>query len=378
AAVNSNVGIFTCVNVTVNGKGLVTAAANGGCLLLSGGTMTGELITKASATGGAGLNIPPGTAPTSPVNGDCWTTTLGLYCQINGSTVGPFGTGGGATGANPTATAGPTAINGSSLNFMRADAAPAVQKAAASTFGIIEPDGQTMVCPSGVCSTTASDVAKTASYTIAATDMGGQVNFNGSSLTVTIPAISSTVLAAGMSVTITNINSTALTISTTPTINGFNGTSIPQFGGINCVSNGTSLDCIGLGVLANQAFTNVAQTYSAPQRTNTETPAISTSTFTPVFSTGQNHRIVLVHASCPCTLANPAALVANQSGMFEIVQSATGSDTIGTWGSEYQYAGGTSTITLSTGANAVDYLPYYVDSTGSHIVLGGIIKGPAH
>ena len=64
--------------------------------------------------------------------------------------------------------------------------------------------------------------------------------------------------------------------------------------------------------------------------------------------------------------------------MFEIVQSSTGSNTIGTWGSEYEYAGGTSTIALSTANNAVDYLPYYVDSTGSFIVLGGIIKGPTH
>jgi hypothetical protein len=25
------------------------------------------------------------------VNGDCWTTTAGFYCQINGATVGPYG-----------------------------------------------------------------------------------------------------------------------------------------------------------------------------------------------------------------------------------------------------------------------------------------------
>jgi hypothetical protein len=60
---------------------------------------TGPLVTQyiskintiASATGNAGLNLPPGTAPTSPVNGDCWTTTAGFYCQINGATVGPYG-----------------------------------------------------------------------------------------------------------------------------------------------------------------------------------------------------------------------------------------------------------------------------------------------
>ena len=58
-------------------------------------TFIGELTTLASATGGAGFNLPPGTAPTSPVNGDVWTTSAGMYARINGVTVGPFGTGGG-------------------------------------------------------------------------------------------------------------------------------------------------------------------------------------------------------------------------------------------------------------------------------------------
>lgn len=36
------------------------------------------------------LRIPHGTAPTSPTNGDMWTTTAGLYVRINGGTVGPL------------------------------------------------------------------------------------------------------------------------------------------------------------------------------------------------------------------------------------------------------------------------------------------------
>lgn len=60
-------------------------------LALAGGTMTGPLVTAVSATGGAGINIPHGTAPTEPDNGDLWTTTSGVYARINGATVGPFG-----------------------------------------------------------------------------------------------------------------------------------------------------------------------------------------------------------------------------------------------------------------------------------------------
>lgn len=53
------------------------------------------LETQASATGAASLNVPHGTAPSSPQNGDMWTTASGIFVQINGSTVGLLGTGGG-------------------------------------------------------------------------------------------------------------------------------------------------------------------------------------------------------------------------------------------------------------------------------------------
>lgn len=59
-------------------------------------TVTGassKLTTVASATGGAGFNAPHGAAPTSPANGDIWTTTAGLFARINGATVGPLSSG---------------------------------------------------------------------------------------------------------------------------------------------------------------------------------------------------------------------------------------------------------------------------------------------
>jgi hypothetical protein len=51
-----------------------------------GVTLAVPLLTTASLTGQAGLNIPHGTAPTSPVNGDMWTTTGGAFVRINGVT----------------------------------------------------------------------------------------------------------------------------------------------------------------------------------------------------------------------------------------------------------------------------------------------------
>jgi hypothetical protein len=56
-------------------------------LRLVGGTLTGKLNTVASATGGAGLSVPHGAAPTSPVNGDLWSTTAGLHFRADGVTL---------------------------------------------------------------------------------------------------------------------------------------------------------------------------------------------------------------------------------------------------------------------------------------------------
>jgi len=44
----------------------------------------------AATTAKSSLRVPHGSAPTSPVNGDMWTTTAGLFVRINGGTVGPL------------------------------------------------------------------------------------------------------------------------------------------------------------------------------------------------------------------------------------------------------------------------------------------------
>lgn len=84
--------------------------------------------------------------PPTPANNDCaeWVVTGG---NVNGITTSG-GSCGGASGANPTAVAGPNAVNGSAATFMRSDAAPAVQKGSASQFGILECSATDIICPS--------------------------------------------------------------------------------------------------------------------------------------------------------------------------------------------------------------------------------------
>lgn len=58
----------------------------------AGGAATWERhnIFPAATTSIPSIRLPHGTAPTSPVDGDMWTTTAGLYVRINGTTVGPL------------------------------------------------------------------------------------------------------------------------------------------------------------------------------------------------------------------------------------------------------------------------------------------------
>jgi hypothetical protein len=53
-------------------------------------TFAGTVIAPAATASLAPLRIPHGTAPTSPTNGDMWSTDAGLFIRINGATVGPL------------------------------------------------------------------------------------------------------------------------------------------------------------------------------------------------------------------------------------------------------------------------------------------------
>lgn len=66
----------------------VTAGATNYAIKTGAGLVSfgGLVTTVASATGSAGFRLPHGAAPTSPVDGDMWTTTAGLFVRINGVT----------------------------------------------------------------------------------------------------------------------------------------------------------------------------------------------------------------------------------------------------------------------------------------------------
>ena len=90
-AYNSGTGALTVNVASVGGSGTFAAwsislAPPSGGVQKTGDTLTGPLITAASIAGAAGFNVPHGTAPTAPANGDVWSTTTGLFFRIAGVT----------------------------------------------------------------------------------------------------------------------------------------------------------------------------------------------------------------------------------------------------------------------------------------------------
>lgn len=101
---SATMALFNTVATTVNAFGGASTALNMGnasgstsmlgIIGFDGATPSSSTaaIFPAATTSLSSLRLPHGTAPTSPVNGDLWTTTAGLSARINGSTL-TFGSG---------------------------------------------------------------------------------------------------------------------------------------------------------------------------------------------------------------------------------------------------------------------------------------------
>ena len=101
---------------------------------------------------------------------------------------------------------------------------------------------------------------------------------------------------------------------------------------------------------------------------NTDTDTSNTGSVTLDFAVNQNFVLTFTGN---VTLANPTTETVGQSGVIVCIQAGTGSRTL-SLGTDYETAGG-SGITLSTGANDVDVIPYFVKAAGS-IQLGAVQK----
>jgi hypothetical protein len=175
-ATTASTGAFTTLSAssTVSGTGFSTYLASppaiGGTAAAAGSFTTlgatGLVTTAASTTSNAGIRLPHGAAPTSPTNGDLWTTTTGLFARINGATVGPYGSGGGSPGGSTTqlqynnagAFAGASGITTTGTEMAIAPAANAVPLTV-SGYSLTGANAQALLDLSGTWNTTGTPTA---------------------------------------------------------------------------------------------------------------------------------------------------------------------------------------------------------------------------
>ena len=145
--------------------------------------------------------------------------------------------------------------------------------------------------------------------------------------------------------------------------NGITSTAASNTFGATSFNDGniTNVGSIALDSIASDAGVGTAITFGAGNVPNTVTEAAS-GNYTPDMSQYTNF-ILTVSNSNNCTLQDPTDEVAGQSGIFVFIQDGTGGGTLSHADYRYFVAGGTS-ITLSTAANAIDIVPYFVQADG--------------
>ena len=117
---------------------------------------------------------------------------------------------------------------------------------------------------------------------------------------------------------------------------------------------------------AKLATTSVGTTITGTLIATTSTAGSQTGSVTLDFAANQNFVLTFTGN---VTLANPSTEQVGQSGSICCIQAGTGSRTL-SLGTDYETAGGAG-ITLSTAANSVDIIPYFVKASGS-IQLGAV------
>jgi hypothetical protein len=109
---------------------------------------------------------------------------------------------------------------------------------------------------------------------------------------------------------------------------------------------------------------NLVSTFGAAARGKTLTAGSQTGNVTLDFNANQNF---VLTATGNVTLVNPSTEAVGQSGIIVFIQDGTGSRTLST-GTDYETPGAAA-LTISTAANSIDVIPYFVSAANS-IKLG--------
>lgn len=127
--------------------------------------------------------------------------------------------------------------------------------------------------------------------------------------------------------------------------------------GIDLTANVINLESNTAEIASNVAKTDLNQTFVAAQRAEVSILSDVSSNVTLDFNDSNHWEITLANS---ITLLNPSNLVAGQSGSIVVKQNNVGSQTL-SFESSWKFPEGTAP-TLSTTANAVDRIDYFVNS----------------
>ena len=242
-------------------------------------TFGGKLTTVAPTTGAAGFNLPHGTSPTSPVNGDLWTTNAGFFAQINGTTLGPFSTSSGTGLSGMTAGQVPIAATASTVISSKALAGAGAEIVTGPNTSV----SNDLACFTGTLGQLADCSLAKGNVVLSVSPGAGIAHFNGLGQTVTSSAVSLTADVSG-NLPVTNLNSgTGATSSTFWRGDGTWGTVATSSAWSALTNPATSLS-LTMGANTSTFNTTTAATQFFSWK-NTTAAVVGTSQGSPVIAT---------------------------------------------------------------------------------------------
>lgn len=275
-------------------------------------TFTGKVTTAASAAvAGAGFNLPHGTAPNTPANGDIWTTTAAVFAYLNG-TIAQLAT-------DAALTAGLATKAASSHTHAQADITNLVSDLAGKAA---------------------------ASHTHAQADITNLVSDLAAKAPLASPTLTGTPAAptAAPGTNTTQIATTAFVTAAVAAAGGFTAATAAE---------------IWAGTVNTKAVTpdNAAAALN-------EVAVSDGATITIPFGSGINFAVSTLGGNRTLAASGLSADLVGRSGYIKFTQDGTGSRTLNTSGATWKNINAED-IVLSTAAGAVDYVFYTILSSST-------------